>query len=64
MLRQRKPHGDDWSHLRIDVRNRWNLRMNTADIAKELNVRECDVERVLHQIRDARYAVSTVLGAG
>lgn len=54
----------DWDQLRADVRYRWKKRMSTADIAKELNVREADIERVLHQILNARYSVNTVLGAG
>lgn len=54
----------DWDQLRADVRARWKKRMDTADIAKELNVREADVERALHQILNARYSVNTVLGAG
>lgn len=54
----------DWDQLRADVSARWKLRMNTAEIAKELNVREADVERALHQILDARHAVNTILGAG
>ena len=54
----------DWDQLRADVNARWKKGMNTAEIAKELNVREADVERARHQIADARYSVNTVLGAG
>jgi hypothetical protein len=54
----------DWDQLRADVGKRWKKRINTADIAKELNVREADVERALHQILNARFSVNTVLGSG
>jgi hypothetical protein len=61
---QRSVDNGDWDQLRADVGKRWKQRINTADISKELNVREADVERALHQILDARRAVNTVLGAG
>jgi hypothetical protein len=52
------------SQLQANVWFRWKLGTNTADIARELNVRECEVERALHRNLDARFAVNTVLGAG
>lgn len=55
---------EDFSQLRADVHIRWKRGLDTAAIARELHIRECDVERALHQILDARYAVNTVLGAG
>lgn len=55
---------EELSTFRAAVYERWKRRLDTCDIARELNVSEALVERELHRIMDARFAVNTVLGAG
>lgn len=55
---------EELSQFRADIYTRWKRGLDTYAIAKEMHVPEALVERELHRIMDARFAVNTVLGAG